>query len=189
MANQVYTIKKNMITVKNESGVVVGFYPEQELQQAVETFLRFPSQPATPSGVCYGVDRQHLAYLWFKQKFMTRLCDYFQRDLKLVFGMYSDLDQPFDIHSDIRSVDGEVCVSCLIPVSVNYDPDLCNLATTDVFCESDSGGQPPPADPTLQARYHWHRGDLIWWDTRLYHSGGVFDQFQNKQAIVIHTYV
>lgn len=177
-----------MIKVKNETGQVVDFYPEQELQQAVDIFLRFPSQPATPSGICYGVDHQHRGYLWFKQKFMARLCDYFQRDLKLVFGMYTDLDQPFAVHSDIRPVDGEVYVSCLIPVSVDYDPALCGLAVTDVFCELDQGG-PAPEHPTLQSRHHWHRGDLIWWDTRLYHSGGVFDQFQTKQAIVIHTYV
>jgi hypothetical protein len=178
-----------MIKVKNEAGLVVNFYPEQELQQAVETFLRFPGQPATPSGTCYGVDHHSLSYLWFKKKFMTRLCDYFQRDLKLVFGMYSDLDQPFDIHSDIRPVPGEVYASCLIPVSVDHDPLLCNLASTDVYNEIDQGGQPPPDNPTLKSRYYWSRGDLIWWDTRLYHSSGRFDQFKNKQAIVIHTYV
>jgi hypothetical protein len=177
-----------MITVKNETGLAVDFYPEQELQQAVDIFLRFPSQPAKPSGTCYGVDHQHRGYLWFKQKFMTRLCEYFQRDLKLVFGMYADLDQPFSVHSDIRPVDGEVYASCLIPVSVDYDPLLCNLATTDIFSEIDHGG-PAPENPTLRSRYHWHRGDLLWWDTRLYHSGGVFDRFQTKQAIVIHTYV
>lgn len=119
---------------------------------------------------------------------MTRLCEYFQRDLKLVFGMYTDLDQPFGVHSDIRPVDGEVYASCLIPVSVNHDPLLCSLATTDVFHELDHGG-PIPQNPTLQSSYQWRRGDLIWWDTRLYHSSGTFDQFQNKQAIVIHTYV
>ena len=92
-----------MIKVKNETGLVVDFYPEQELQQAVDIFLRFPSQPAQPSGICYGIDHQHRGYLWFKQKFMTRLCEYFQRDLKLVFGMYTDLDTPFGVHSGYQS--------------------------------------------------------------------------------------
>lgn len=177
-----------MRQVQNETGAVTDFISAQELDQAVEIFLKFPSQPAKPSGVCYGVDHQHLGYLWFKTKFMSKLEDYFQRRLNLVFGMYADIDEPFGTHSDIRPVPGQVFASCLIPVSVDHDVSACGKACTDIYNEIDTG-QAVPGNPTLKQRHIWQRGSLIWWDTKLYHSSGSFNNFTSKQSIVIHTYV
>jgi hypothetical protein len=148
---------------------------------------KFDSQPAT-NGIAHGLDPKHLAFPWFRTLVMGRLEHVFQQPLKLVFAMYLDISSPFGIHSDIRPCDGEPYVSCLIPVSVDHDPDLCHLATTDVYQEVDTGGL-PPNNPTLAASYTWQRGDLIWWHTPVYHTSGAFDGFSSKQSIVVHTYV
>jgi hypothetical protein len=74
---------------------------------------------------------------------------------------------------------------------VDHDPGQVHLASTNVFCELDTGPGygPPPEHVTLQQTWRWRRGDLIWWDTRLFHNSGAFEGFSSKQAIVIHTYV
>ena len=177
-----------MIQVKNNSGIAENFISDSEIDQAVAIFKSFPSQPAQPSGVCYGVDNNHLGYLWFKNKFMTLLENYFETRLNLVFGMYADLDVPFGMHSDIRPVPGQVYASCLIPVSVDHDKNLVDLARTVVYNELDTGGSRPD-NPGLKQEYIWQRGQMFWWDTRLYHCSGKFDRFKTKQSIVIHTYI
>jgi hypothetical protein len=139
-------------------------------------------------GFCHGVDPQHRAYSWFKNHVLVPIEQHFGRELKLIFGMYLDLHQPFTIHSDLRPCEGTPLVSCLIPCSVDYQAHLCSLATTDVFNELDTG-QGPPTNPTTQASYQWNRGDLIWWHSHLFHNSGAFTDFKTKQAIVLHTYV
>lgn len=177
-----------MIKVPGEFGSVANFIDEKDLQDAVRILKSFPSNPAT-TGICHGVSIDHKGYLWFKKTMMTRLEKYFGRDLKLVFGMYLDLYKPFTVHSDIRPCEGEVYASCLIPVSVDNNPELCNLAHTKIYHESDAGGTPPPANPTERAICTWNRGDLIWWHTPVFHCSGDFVNFDTKQCIVVHTYV
>ena len=173
--------------VHGKSGHVKDYIEHDDLLRIIRIMQSFPMNPAD-GGFCHGVDHQHRAYDWFRVHVLESLCKHFDRDLKLVFGMYLDLHSPFTIHSDIRPCEGEPYVSCLIPCSVNYQAHLCSLATTTVYNELDTG-QGPPTEPTLQANYTWNRGDLIWWNTSLFHSSGEFKDFQNKQSIVIHTYV
>ena len=34
----------------------------------------------------------------------------------------------------------------------------------------------------------WQHGALIWWDSKLFHASGSFNNFTNKQCLVGHTY-
>jgi hypothetical protein len=173
--------------IKGRSGHVPNFVSEQDLLRIIRTLQSFPINPVD-GGHCHGVDKNHMAYDWFRVNLLERVSKVFDRDLQLVFGMYLDLREPFGVHSDVRPCDGQPYISCLIPCSVNYQAHLCELATTTVFNEMDNGVG-PPENPTFQADYAWSRGDLIWWNTPLFHSSGQFEKFSSKQSIVIHTYV
>lgn len=175
--------------VQGKTGIVPNFINDADLDSAIKVFQTF-APTEVPNGISHGVTPEHQGYLWFNKIFMKRLYEKFGSEFKLVFAMYMDLTQPFGIHSDLYhlSKGRQPFVSCLIPCSVNHDPLLTYLATTDVYAELDHG-QPPPENPTLLTQTEWKRGDLIWWDTRLFHTGGTFDGFDSKQSIVIHLYV
>ena len=175
--------------IKEQSGVVKNFLTEVELDAAIDVFKKFNSVPV-PNGTSHGITPNHVGYAWFNKFIMKKLHEQFGPDFKLKFAMYQDLTQPFGVHSDLYHViPNNPFISCLIPCSVDYNPDLTNLATTDLFEEIDTDATTIPTNPTPRARVTWHRGDLIWWDTCLFHSGGEFTKFSSKQSIVMHTYV
>lgn len=178
-----------MIEVPNHNGVIYNFMPDPWLSEAEAVFKTFPATAAR-GGWCHGVDQKNLrGYAWFRHKFMNPLNEMFGHDVKLVFGMYLDISQPFGIHSDIRPVEGRPYFSCLIPCSVDNDPLKVTQATTEIYDGLDDGTGVVPENLQLRRSCPWRRGDLIWWDTHLFHSSGQFEDFASKQAIVIHTYV
>ena len=181
-----------MRDIFGKTGCEPSFMSSADLSQAIDIFRKFNSTPAGGGiGVCHGLDQNHQLYPWFKRQFISKLNKVFDANLNLVFAMYLDLSKPFAVHSDIRPCTGQLYASCLIPCSVDNDPKLTNCASTNVFNEIDTGtgyGKPPDS-VTLQQSWQWNRGDLIWWDTRVFHNSGDFVNFTSKQAIVIHTYV
>ena len=181
-----------MRDIFGKTGCETNFMSSADLSQAIDIFRKFDSNPTAGGiGVCHGLDQNHQLYPWFKRQFISKLNKVFDTNLNLVFAMYLDLSKPFAVHSDIRPCTGQLYASCLIPCSVDNDPKLTNCASTNIFNEIDTGtgyGE-PPTSVTLQQSWQWNRGDLVWWDTRLFHNSGDFVNFTSKQAIVIHTYV
>jgi hypothetical protein len=204
-----------MIDVNLNCGIINNFFSAEESTKLIQTFQKL--QPVDGAGNnCYGIDRKHLAFSWFKKIFLNALAKKFDPNLKLIFGMLLDCTVPFDIHSDIKplpEINGKSYMSCLLPYSVNYDTDLCGKASTIIFNEQWS---PPDQLPVVEnnisdiyesmishtsKKYcdrfsvkliaNWNIGDLIWWDSRLAHVSNDFisQGYQSKQCIVVHTYV
>lgn len=175
------------MTLDHSAGVIPGFFSSAFVNIVVAQLQQFPSQPVD-YGICHGVSPGHKGYPWFKKSILTPIAEKFNLDLKLGMGMYLDINNPFGIHSDMKHIPSMPGISFLIPVSVNHGNLPIELATTDVFLERDDGIA-PPAEPTLQLQARWSVGDLIWWETDILHTSGAFNGFDNKQAIVLHTYV
>ena len=136
------------------------FMSETDLDSIVEYLKELDPTPIPPYGNCYGVDINHTAaYDWFVENLLNRLRVYTQRpDLNLIFGMYTDVEQSFKIHTDIKHIpenehnpNGKQFASFLIPVSVDYDKQKCDSNSTMVF---DSKILDEPAD-----HQDWH--DLV----------------------------
>jgi hypothetical protein len=165
--------------------------------------------------LCYGIDQNHLAYIWFKKTVLEPVSKHVGLDLQLIFSMLLDCTIPFDIHSDIKPLpnkNGKHCISFLIPFSVDNNIDLCSNAATLVFNETGTeiDLMPDVENNITSIQQHlghvssskftkyslkywatWHTGDLIWWDSNLAHVSNNFPSlgYHSKQAIVAHTYV
>lgn len=182
----------------------------------VNTFRRFPTVELEGDGnAIYGVDQNHLAYLWFRRRCFRAIQQEFGEHIRLIFGMLLDCQQPFGIHHDLKPLpepQGQHHVSFLIPYSVNHDPALVSHAATCIFNEDLTDFEQMPDLATNAHNLHselahvpraqlqklslrqwitWHTGDLIWWDSHLAHVSNDFRThgWQSKQGIVIHSYV
>jgi len=168
-----------MINHKNNSGIIPNFVSAEELKKWVSIMEQFEEtifyQPVTREniGTCKGVDEKNKkGYLLFDRAILKKIRKHFNQDTKLNFSHYADSTIPIKTHVDVW--DKPPYISCLIPVSVDYDINLCNRASTIV-----NG-----------VEYKWCHGDLIWWDSTLPHSSNDFTLTNtSKQGIVIHTYV
>ena len=115
--------------------------------------------------------------------------------------------------------DRQPFMSMLIPYSVDFKKELCNQSATIMFQESlhdlnifdnakiSTWAQTSSASDhykkylshnrqivvdalTLDKIFQWNLGDLIYWNSYLYHDTDNFikNGFSSKQAIVLHTY-
>jgi len=207
-----------MVNVNLDCGRINKFLEIDHVLELQKTFKRFHFQDGTGNN-CYGVDQQHLGYLWFRKKVLDRINTAFATDSKLIFAMLLDCVTPFDIHNDIKPLpepQGRHWRSFLIPISVNNSVDLVQNASTLIFdqCYADRAAWQSGPDIenniqsiheekishvefdklskfTLRQELIWNTGDLLWWDSALCHVSNNFCArgFESKQAIVLHTYV
>jgi hypothetical protein len=204
-----------MINVNLNCGVINNFFSTDEADDLVKIFQKLEKVNGSGND-CYGIDRNHRAYSWFKKKFLDKLETKFRPDVKLIFGMLLDCTVPVDVHNDIKplpEINGKHYMSCLMPYSVDYSTSLCDQASTLVFNESWKPFDQMPVVKNNISNIHesmishvdakwvdrlsinmtgtWHIGDLIWWDSRLAHvsSNFIAHGFKSKQCIVAHTYV
>ena len=202
---------------KNSCGRIEQFFTPDQLNNFVEIFKKIDANDGS-SNDCYGINQQHLAYAWLRAKILTPISEEFNTDTRLIFAMLLDCVNPFDIHHDLKTLpeaNGKHFLSFLIPYSVDDDCKKCNLASTLVFNEtySDSDNflsitvennvsaihqekiSHVPIEQThafsLKQELIWSSGDLLWWDSRLWHVSNNFlsKGCRSKQGIVIHTYV
>ncbi len=156
---------------------------------------------------CYGIDVNNKAsYLWFKKKFFSKIQNYFKQDLKLIFAFYASFTKPFPIHKDIKPIPnnakGTPYISCLIPVSVDNNKDLCHLASTIIFKEEENKNAKKDHEEYLShceldvikkkqidKIITWSPLDMIWWKSELDHCSSHFSNFKTKECFVVHTYV
>lgn len=207
-----------MVNVNLECGQLSDFFDRNTLIEARDIMRRFQCQD-DPDNAYHGVDRHHLGYLWFKKIILSPINNYFATDSKLIFAMLLDCVKPFDIHHDIKPLPdplGKHWRSFLIPISVDNDPALSHNASTLIFDQSFTTigemYQAPDILKNIYDIYHekishvdieklnqfslrqeliWTTGNLLWWDSKLYHTSNNFPArgFLSKQAIVLHTYV
>lgn len=205
-----------MQNVNLNCGVISNFFTVDTVSNIVKTFARFPLVEFQGAGnLIRGIDSRHLAYPWFDRIFMQPVRQYFNRDIKIIYGMLLDCHDPFDVHEDLKPIPdplGHHYLSFLAPLSVDHDRTDCSKASTIIFNETmqefeqqrvlennalSIRDQIPHVTeeylPWLSVKHNavWHAGDLIWWDSRLAHVSNDFrvNGVTSKQAIVIHTYV
>lgn len=196
-----------------ECGKINNFFGSDDTAKFVQIFKKItPHKSTGQENDCYGIDQNHITYPWFKKTILDPIAKEFNPDLKLIFGMLLDCTNPFPIHHDagkeIPSNDptGKSYLSFVIPYSVNNDPSLCHHASTIILDETDSLTDNlstvhkekishVPIETTYQFKIKqeliWQPGDLLWWDTKMYHVSNNFlaSGYTSKQGIVIHTYV
>lgn len=83
----------------------------------------------------------HVLYDWFLEDCFSRVKTAIgDSRMKLIFGMYLHEITPWEIHTDsyhtLRFPDRKSAISCLIPISLDNNPLLCNKAHTIVFNEA-----------------------------------------------------
>lgn len=194
-------------------GKIDDFFTAEQLNNIVNVFQKLDTVDNLPNN-CYGIDKKHSkAYLWFNKIVLSSISTKFNPNLKLIFAMFLDCVEPFDIHNDLKEIPesgGKHFLSFLIPYSVNHNIELCNKASTLIFneyttstCEVENNvsylyentlshvSKEKTYSITLKENLTWNFGSLCWWDSKLLHVSNNFkkDGYKSKQAIVIHTYV
>jgi hypothetical protein len=170
-------------------GRVKNFFTPALLETLVKTFKKV----STTNGMendCYGIDKNHIAYPWLKKQLFNPIVEQIDPRIKLIFAMYLNTTVPFGIHNDLKELPdpaGKHFLSFIIPCSVDNKIELCHLASTIIFNETEPVN--PPNQYTVKQELSWNVGDLLWWDSRLYHVSSDFSGYTSKQGIVIHTYV
>lgn len=188
-------------------GLTRSILNENECEEFKRIFLKNTPTLSNLGDKCYGIDVNNISsYLWFKKKFLTKIQKNFDVELKLIFSFYASFTQPFPIHHDIKPIPndakGRPYVSCLIPISVDGNKDLCHLASTVIFKKGNNEDFQRDYKEhlshcelaKLQKRqidkiFQWNTCDMIWWKSELDHCSGHFKNFKNKQCFVVHTYV
>ena len=190
-------------------GTIKNFFTPDELSDVIKTFKKVnPSEGFANNGY-HGIDQRHLGYLWFRKTILDRISAQFDPGMKLIFGMFLNCYVPLDIHDDVKHIAdpaGKHYLSFLIPYSVDNQTHKCDAASTLIFDQSPNGENNVsylhatklshvPIEETyrysLKQDLVWNCGDLMWWDSKLYHAGSNFlaNGCHSKQGIVIHTYV
>ena len=190
-------------------GTIKNFVTEDELSDMVRIFKKMPTTQGYGNNGYYGIGQEHRAYLWLRKILLDRIAAQFNPNIKLIFGMFLDCQNPMEIHNDLKDIpdpNGKHYLSFLIPYGVDNNPGLCSAASTLIFDElvdgvnNVSGLHPTKLshvsiDDTcrysLKEDLIWNCGDLLWWSSELYHTSSNFlkNGHQSKQGIVIHTYV
>jgi hypothetical protein len=197
---------------KNSCGKIDNFFTVEQLHNIVDVFRQLDSVDGKNND-CFGIDKNHKAYLWLNKVLLKSISRQFNPDLKLIFAMFLDCVEPFDLHHDLKDIpesQGKHFLSFLIPYSVNNDTSLCSKVSTVVFNESFPHvhavennvsdlhenlighiSKEMSYKITLKENLIWSLGGLYWWDSHLLHVSNNFlkDGYSSKQAIVIHTYV
>jgi hypothetical protein len=190
-------------------GTVKNFVTQDELADIVRIFKKMSPSEGYGNNGYYGIGPEHRAYLWFRKILLDRIAAQFNPNIKLIFGMLLDCEDPLDIHNDLKDIpdpDGKHYLSFLIPYSVDNQPDLCDAASTLIVDPCSPGNDNVSylhanklSHVAIQDTYQyslreeliWNCGDLLWWSSELYHTSNNFckNGYHSKQGIVIHTYV
>ncbi len=158
----------------------------------------------------YGVDQKSIVYPWIKKLILSKTKKHFG-SFDICFVSLNNSHEPFGIHFDHHiheklQLNGQYYFSFLIPLSVEDDQSKCDLASTIIFDSYDFKDRQQNAvqyhkdllshcklhdlqKVNIQKIYNWSYGKLIWWDSKLLHASGSFNNFNNKQCLVGHTYV
>jgi len=194
-----------MLAIKNFNKIK-SVLNEDESNEFKKIFLKNTPIFSNLGDKCYGIDINNISYPWFKKKFFPKITKFFNIELKLIFAFYASFTKPFHIHNDLKPIPnnkiGTPFLSCLIPISVDNNKDLCHLASTIIFkngknikaefdhknylthCELNT-----LKDKKIDKIFTWSPGDIIWWKSELDHCSSHFIKFKSKECFVIHTYV
>ena len=102
---------------KNSCGKIDNFFTVDQLHNIVDVFRRLDPVDGKNSD-CFGIDKNHKAYLWLNKVLLKSIADKFNPDLKLIFAMFLDCVEPFDLHHDLKDIpesQGKHFLSFLIP--------------------------------------------------------------------------
>lgn len=202
-------VKYSMTQYYGSCGVVKNFFTPEELVDVIKIFKKVKPTDGFANNGYHGIDQKHMAYLWVRKTLIDRISVEFDPAMKLIFGVFLDCYVPLHIHNDIKPIAdpaGKHYLSFLIPYSVDNQTDKCSSASTLIFDQSPNGDNNVSylhanklSHVSLEDTYQyslkqdliWNCGDLLWWDSKLYHTSSNFlaNGCDSKQGIVIHTYV
>lgn len=191
-----------MHNFNNKSGVLKSWVNADTLDDWRNKFMMTDANVANAeNSISHGIDKNNKKmYLWFEHVILRRLYKDFG-NCELVFAHYMESKTPLHIHCDtfVEIEEYTPYVSFLIPISVDNDAKLCNNSSTIIL-------DPGIGDSTDYQKYfthesvekvsqykirqvlEWNKGDLLWWDSTLYHASNDFLKTNSsKQCIVIHT--
>jgi ectoine hydroxylase-related dioxygenase (phytanoyl-CoA dioxygenase family) len=186
----------------NKSGIIKSWINASTLNDWRDKFMMTTATSANAeNSITYGIDKNNKKmYLWFEHVILKSLRKEFP-ECELFFAHYMDSKTPLHIHCDTfpEKEDYTPYVSFLIPISVDNDAELCNNSSTIIL-------DPGTGDSNDYEKYfthesvekvsqykirqvlEWNKGDLLWWDSTLYHASNNFLKTNSsKQCIVIHT--
>jgi len=198
--------------IQNNHGLASDFLTDSQIEEFAGRFKSYDPIAIT-EGQCYGTDINHPDFEWFDREFFPLIKKFTGNDrVHPIFAMYADFDASFKIHQDIKDIpdtdpNAIQFASFMIPISVDYDPKLCNKNSTLFFGRSQQSEPDPTEKPwhklvpeakrhlakshICTANYYWSRGSIIWWNSLMYHCGADMEAIgiTSKQMFVIHTYV
>ena len=172
----------------------------------VEHHIKAGTQPIQEH---HGTDKKGIIYPLLLKIFRNKLEHVFGQ-FEIVFVSYSNGLKPVGIHADHHfhqkhKLPGKHYFSFIVPYSVDDSIEKCNMASTVVFDDYDKYerednavehhhtylnhiAESELATVKVKANNKWQHGALIWWDSKLFHASGNFNNFVNKQCLVGHTY-
>ena len=164
-------------------GVKERFFSKKQMDDFVSIFKKLPTTSAYQYTDCHGISPGNPAMPWAKKFILDPVFKNFEKDINPIFLMLMDCTTPFPLHQDRTPIEsGHHYMTFVIPYSVNNDPELVENASTILYDQDKS---------TILAQLQWNIGDLIWFDSSVWHKSNDFitNGFDSKQGIVIHTYV
>jgi hypothetical protein len=160
-------------------------FTKEQLQDWKQKFQLNTITKTSNGDNCWGIDKKCLSYAWLKKTIMPIFSEYFNKDLKLIFGSYIDCFETFPIHTDIKDLPegatGNCYVSILIPHSIDNEKNNFSKVSTEFFDK----------DRQITDWVNWEENSFIWWESQLNHKSSDFKKqgIVSKQYFIFHTYV
>jgi len=196
------------------SGIIYDVFQQSQLAQW-ESYFKKWTKTGDHILNCYGIDGKNTpAEKWFQDNVFSKVKQAIGNDkMQSVFGMYAESVNPYTLHDDAyhieqNNINGEPCISWLIPYKVDGSVSKVEKASTIVFNELDVKGDVLNSiNDEIKEKYlthcnnehldrlsidkimHWAPGSLIWWDMKNYHCSGSFNDFKTKEMFVGHTFI
>ena len=120
------------------SGEITNFISDDELQKVKKVMS---SLPKNDTGATYfgSIGEGHQLMSWFEKIFLHKIREFFDPQVKLLFGGYCNEIKPFGIHSDYyHKRVGEPYMAILVPISVDETLEKMHLSKTIIFNQEDT---------------------------------------------------
>jgi hypothetical protein len=122
------------------AGQVQNFASDRELEKW-SLATKTASSISVKDNAMNALGQGHVLYDWFLEDCFSRVKTAIGDDkIKLIFSMFLNEITPWGIHTDSyhtsKFPDRKSAISCLIPISIDNDPLLCNKSHTIIFNEA-----------------------------------------------------
>lgn len=128
------------------SGEFPNLFSESEMDYLVSCMMHL-DPILIQDNICKGINEDHFLYQWFDQNCFSRIKHHIGHEARLVFGMYLEEHDMWNVHTDAYHCDAYhdriPYLSMIIPYSVDNRKDLVTHSSTIIFNESSDDFAPP----------------------------------------------